>query len=151
MSAATMTFDQMERGADRNLAIVLWAKHVKYTTLCTFFLAILNASLKQMTDGFSSEKLGTLSSEQAIELTKRLQDLHAHLVSFLAHRSTKEMASRFLYRGSLAGLEERSEELFDIIEEMVLAENKEFKSLLSECVETINSHRQAGALARMWH
>lgn len=149
MSTSVMTFDRMERDADRTLAFVLWAKHAKNTVGVVFFFVLVNRALRTLIESLSAEKIDTLDRGQAVELTKSLQELHGQLAPLLNHSAVKELARRSVFRSSISTLEEHTADLDDIIEELVLAENKEFRSLLSDCVSSVNSQRRVGNLVKM--
>lgn len=149
MSTPSISFDRMERDADQALAVVLWAKHAKNTAVVMFLFALMNHALKGLVKSLSAEHLNTLSAEQAIDLKRRLQEVHAELGPLVNHYGMKALAQRSLFRSSIEALEENTADLDDIIEELVLSENSEFRSLLSECADSVNSHRRAGNLVRM--
>jgi hypothetical protein len=149
MSTSTITFDQIEREADQTLAIVLWAKHIRIALLCAVFMQALSRVLRGLVRSLSAEKLDTLSPEQIIDLKKKLSEVYSGLEGFVNFYEVQRMKASILYRGSIEDLEERTEDLSDIIEELELAGNKNFRSLLSECVEDINSKRHEGLLAHM--
>jgi len=149
MSTATIAFDQIEREADQTLAIVLWAKHVRYALLCAALMQVLSRALRGLVRSLSAEKLDMLSFEQTVDLKKKLSEVYSGLEGFVTFYGVQRMKASILYRRSIEDIEERTEDLSDIIEELELAGNKDFRSLLSECVEDINSKRHEGLLAHV--
>lgn len=149
MSTATITFDQMESRADRALGLTLWAKHAKYAVLLAAILALLNQCLSRVVTSFSPDKLEALSPEQATEATKKLQELHEELVRLLRMHGLVQMKSNAFYRSSIQGLQEVAEDISDIIEDLVLSENVEFRSLLAECAKDLSLPHPAGARGGM--
>jgi hypothetical protein len=135
---SSLTFDQMERNADRTLAFVLWAKYVKNMALAAGGIALLDQLTKSLVKSFShGDRLASLSDEQAVELTKKLQELRSQL-DFLLHRKiVVEWRSNMLFARSLSGLAESTEDLSDIIEDLILSCNPEFRAMIGECVQTL--------------
>src|SRR5580658_7265238 len=80
----TVTFDQMERRAERTLGVALWAKHVKNVAEGTVLFAGLHTLLRSLVRSLSKdEKLNSLSDKELVELTASLTELHDHLASML--------------------------------------------------------------------
>lgn len=150
MTTSTLTFDQMERSADRTLAFALWAKNVKNVALAAMWMKILDLSVKRLVNSFArNEKLAGISDEQAKELAKKLQEIHSQL-DFLLHRSTViQWRSKWLFSASVNGIESSVEDLADIIEDLILSCNPKFRSLLVECVGTLSSTHSAETVGRV--
>ena len=139
----------MERRADRTLGFALWAKHVKNTALCALALAALNQLVISLVNSISADKVEALTDEQRVELKKKLLEVREKLAGLLNMNAMCHLSRSWMFRGSVRGLESSTEDIADIIEDLVLSENKEFRSLLSDCVEKVNSKQAAGELARM--
>lgn len=138
MTATTFDqFDQMERRADRTLAVVYWVKHVKNVALCAASMAAVDFVLRQLIKSLSAEHLEALSAEQAAELTKKLQDLHHNLVGLFRCGACNQLSSSRLFRSSIKGLEASTEDLEDVIEDLVMSEDPRFKALVADCVTSI--------------
>lgn len=148
MTTSAITFDQMERQADRTLGITLWAKHAKNMVLCAGLLKLLHSFLHQLVGGLSADKINALTREQALELTKKLQELHAQLTTLLDMPGFSHLQTSTLFRASVCGLEEQTENLADIIEDLVLSENEEFRSLVSNCATGL-SRQSVGSVGGM--
>jgi hypothetical protein len=137
----TLTFDQMERSADRTLAVVLWAKHVKNIAEGTVLFAALHQLLRSLVRSLSKdEKLNALSDEQARELAASLTQLYTHLADMLGHNGLVLMRRNSLFRGSIDGIEKNAEELFDIIQDLKLSCNPDFRAIVAECVTNVSAH-----------
>jgi hypothetical protein len=149
VTSAAATFDQIERSADRTLAIVLWAKHAKNIAAAALGVAIITQFVHSLVKSLSTDKLNTLSREQAIELTKKLQTLHANLTRLLNVSSAARLSNKTLFQSSLQNLDDYTEDLGDIIENLVLSENEEFRSFVSDCVQGLSSAHSVGARERM--
>jgi len=147
--SATLTFDQMERDADRTLAVVLWAKYVKNMALAAGGMAILDQLVKSLVKSLShSDKLASLSDEQAVDLAKKLQELHSQIVFLLRRNIVVQWRTKMLFSGSLNGLAASADDLSDIFEDLVLSCNPEFRSMLTECVRALPS-RSVELVGRM--
>lgn len=149
MSASAITFDQLESSADHTLACVLWAKRAQNVLLGATLTAIAELLLARLVSSMTAEKLNSLTPEQAAELRKSLQELHSHLVYILRHRICQRLSDRVLFRRSISGLAEGAEDLGDIIEDLVLASNPQFKTLVSDCVQALSQEQAVGAIGHM--
>ena len=148
MSAVTLTFDQMERGADRTLALVYWVKHLENVAVCTFGLLALRFILRRFIRSLTVDRLDTLSAGQSSDIRKKLQQVHENLLSMLSRCSDCPVnkcnpVSRF----ALNGIEESAEDLSDIIEDLVLAGTPKFRDFIRDSVQSIS--RPAATVARM--
>lgn len=149
MNASAATFDEMERSANRNIAFALWVRNVKNRMLCAVLLAALNQTVRGLVKSLSAERLDALSSVQAVDLIKKLQELHAKLVDVVSFWAIQRLRTQAIFGGSITGLEESLDDLSDVIEDLALSENKEFQRLLSECVEGVKSCHEEGAVVGM--
>jgi hypothetical protein len=146
----TLTFDQMDRSADRTLAIVLWARHVKNVAEGTLLFATLNAFLRSLVRSLSrDEKLNSLSDEQTKELTLKLTELHTHLAEMLDHNGIVLLRRKSLFRGSIDGIEESAEDLCDIVHDLKLSYNQDFRAIVADCVTSISSAHTTEPVGRM--
>jgi hypothetical protein len=149
MTTSAITFDQMERQADRTLGITLWAKHAKNVVLGAGLMKVLHSFLLHLVGGLSADKLDALTKEQALELTKKLQELHAQLTTLIEMPGFSQLGSSLLFRSSVCGLEEATEDLADVIEDLVLSGNEEFQSLVSNCTAGLSSRHVVGSVGGM--
>jgi N-acyl-D-aspartate/D-glutamate deacylase len=152
MSAAAITFDQMERTADKTLAlagVAAWAKHARVRIFCSFVLQMVHKSLAHLVEALTPEHLEVLTDEQALDLTKKLQHVHCYLTELLERAESKNLSRSFLFRDTLIGIDELTEDLGDIIEDLVLSNDQEFRSLLGECVDGLAAARTAETFARV--
>ncbi len=138
--SATLTFDQMERSADRTLAFVLWAKYVKNMVLAAGGLALLDRLLKSFVRDLSHDStLASLSDEQAAEFAKKLQELHSQMDFILQRNTVVQWREHMLFAHSLDGLVSSTEDLGDIIEDLRLSCNPDFRSMIGDCVKALPS------------
>lgn len=149
MSTPAITFDQIERNADRTLAIVLLAKQAKNYATGLVLFAALHQLLRSLIRSLSNEKMNSLSDEQAKELTATLQQIHAQLVGIIDHDSTCSLKRKSLFKPLIDGIEENTEDLCDIIEDLVLSCNQNFRTIVSDCVQSIVSVHSAEPVGRV--
>jgi hypothetical protein len=148
MNTSAITFDQLESSTDTTLAWVLWGKRANNMLWAAILLVIVRTTLARLVRGLTADRLNTLSTEQVGELKKSLQELHAHLVYMLRHRNCDDLKSSSLFRSSICSLTESTEDLGDIIEDLALASNPQFNTLVSDCVQAL-SHSAVGSVGRM--
>ena len=148
MSAACITYDELESRADKALAVTLWAKHAKYFVAAVAILTFVDQVTKSLISSMTPERLDHLSKEQTIELTKRLQELHAAMIRVLTMRGSDGARKAPIIGGLLNNLDAHAEDLGDIIDDLVLSEKEEFRSLLAECIQDISA-QPAGTSGRM--
>ena len=138
---ATLTFDQMERSADRTLALVLWAKSIKNIALAAGGMVLLDQLTRSLVRGLSQkDKLASLSNDQAADLAKKLQELHSQLDFLLRRKTVVAWRTTFLFAASLESLTESTTDIGDIIEDLILSGNSEFRSMIVGCVQALPSH-----------
>ena len=146
---STLTFDQMERNADRTLAFVLWAKYVKNMALASGGMALLDQLVKSLVRSLShSDELASLSDEQAAELAKKLRELHSQIDFLLRRNIVVQWRTKMLFARSLNGLAASAEDLSDIVEDLLLSCNPGFRSVITECVKALPS-RSVELVGRM--
>ncbi|MGA8530918.1 MAG: hypothetical protein WB622_14475 [Acidobacteriaceae bacterium] len=145
--SATITFDEMERSADRTLAVALWARHVRGWISGIVFFAALHAALRGLLRSLSADtRLAALTDSQATELTARLREIHENLSHVLDHHGMRVLRTKPVFSMLISSLEEDTEDLYDIIENLVLAGDKEFRSLISDCIRHLPSAEPVGRL-----
>lgn len=150
MTAEVLTFDQMESKAERTLAVVLWVKHAKHTWSCFFYTVIVSEAVKSLVKELSAdEKLNSLNDAQAKELAEKLQAVHARLAVLMSDWRIERLRKHWPLSSAINVLGENTEDLGDIIEDLVLSYNKEFRSALSECVLGITATHPAETVGRM--
>lgn len=140
MSTA-ITFDQMESGAENSLAWVLWAKNARNTAILSISLVLVNRIVRSYVASLTCDRLDSLSPEQAKEIKGSLQEMHVHLMRLLRHRGCGTIKSAFGFRASISGLEASAEDISDIIEDLILADNPKFVGLLQDCARAIQSEQ----------
>jgi hypothetical protein len=145
----TLTFDEMERSADRTLAVVLWAKHAGNFAVGVVLFAVLNETLRAFVRSLSSEKLNSLSDGQAKELNGRLQEIHVQLMTVLDHNAICFLKRKKMFGWFITQLEKRAEDLSDIIEDLALSCNSEFRAIIADSVKSVSSAHSAEPVGRV--
>jgi hypothetical protein len=145
--SATITFDEMERSADRTLAVALWARHVSGWISGVVLFAAFHATLRGLLRALSGgTKLASLTDAQAADLAVRLREIHEQLSHVLDHRRMRVLRTKPVFPRLISSLEEDTEDLNDIIENLVLAGDREFRSLISDCVQHLPLAEPVGRL-----
>lgn len=128
----------MESKAESTLAFVLWAKNAKNTAVAAFWLAVLDQTLKSLNKTLAAgEQLAMLTDDQAKELAEKLQCVHSNLDFLLRRNVIGRRKNTLFFTTSLNGIKEGTEDLADVIEDLLLSCNKDFRSILGDCVTSL--------------
>lgn len=148
--STTLTFDQMERNADRTLAVALWARHATGLAASIPWFGVLHTLLRHLLRSLAREgRLSSLSDSQALELAGRLRELHTQLMYLLDHWAMQKLKTKPFFSRLIESLEEDTEDLYDVIENLVLSSNKEFRTLLGDCINHLSSADNPEPVARL--
>lgn len=128
-----ITFEHIERDADRTLGVVLLAKTTPSTLYCAFLIRRVAGGLNGFVNDCTPEFIQGLSETQADALKKRLQEIHAKLTLLCS----RDLGSVRFLAGPISRLEKSQEDLGDIIEELALIHDKDFKSLLKDAASSL--------------
>jgi hypothetical protein len=146
---ATITFDQLERDIDRTRAYALLIRASQAYVECLYRTWRTTNGLERLTKRMTAEMLGRLTQKQAADLVLDLQELHQLTSDF----SNSPEAARSRDIPVLAGLirrfQERTEDLGDIIEDLTLMHDPDFKNLVSACTASlglVDPHKQLAGL-----
>ena len=150
MHTATLTFEDMGRKADRTRGIVLFAKHVRHQAVGLLLFSLLEVTLRSLLNSVSgNELLNSLSEEQAQELTSSLRGVHTGINSILNKNAMCVLKRKPLLGRLINRIEEQTEDLYDIIEDLVLADNADFRKMVAECVEKLSIDRSPEPVGHM--
>lgn len=142
MHTATLTFENMGRKADRTLGVVLFAKHVRHEAVGLLLFSVLEVTLRSLLRSASgNELLNSLSEDQAQELTSSLRKVHTGINSMLNKNAICLLKRKPLFGRLINRIEEQTEDLYDIIENLVLADNSDFRRMVAESVEKLSIGR----------
>lgn len=144
MSATTITFDEMERKSQETKGWALAAKNSRHRIVSGVLLGFVASMLKSLVAALTPEKLEQLPEENSTKLTRDLQELHCLLASFCSSPNLRYLRRRPVTSGFLDTIAESTEDLGDIVDDLVLAANEDFRGLLTECVESIPAAASAG-------
>lgn len=125
-----------------------WTLLAKATTnafKATLLMSFAAHHLKGLVTSLTAEEIARIPREEAIQLTKDLQELHRLLASFCRSQNFEQLNRTFI--GLIANkIRESTEDLGDIIEDLVLSESEEFKLLISECAQGISTAAHSGRM-----
>lgn len=148
MAAASLTFEQIESSTGKTYAFAVFAEHAKTgisVALGTIVIVYLARRLKVLiSKAFSRQSLEGLTEEQITELMPLLQDLHSQLVR-ICKSCPREVERVPLLAGAAESIKESTEELNEILEDLALMHDKEFKALISQSIGEVrkNTHLEA--------
>jgi hypothetical protein len=122
------------------------AKNARNAVIGIATTLVVSKTLDRLVTALTPERLASLSPKNKAELTADLQELHALLV--VGCRQSEREQSR-AFRLLMSKIEERTEDLGDIIEDLVLSGDEQFKMLLSDCVKSISAPVISELVGRM--
>jgi hypothetical protein len=139
MAATSMMFGEIETSTNRALAYAILASQAAHAYITAIYSSrelanALGALIKVLTP----ENLARLTEDQKKWLTPRLQEIHGHLVTS-SRSSEAARLSRLPILGSLVTrIQDETEDLDDVIEDMVLANDPDFRNLIMACERNLN-------------
>jgi hypothetical protein len=139
----------MERSADRTFALVLWAKHAHHVFKGFMLLTLISWALRSLVRNLSPGKLEHLTQQQAIDLTKRTQEIHDLLLEICRSADMRHMHEHRIFGPAICSLQESCEDLGDIIEDLILSENEQFRNLVATCAQSLSKPELTGSRGRM--
>lgn len=149
MTTSAITFDQMEREADRTFALALWAKHASLFSQVVMLLTLVSWAVRGLVRSLSPRQLNSLSTEHALDLTKRLQEIHEVMTQLSRMTDIHRLSERPVIGSLLQSVQNSTEDLGDIIDDLLLSENEEFKRLVASSVQTLSQHSPTETIGRM--
>ena len=149
MTAVAITFDQMERQADHTFALALFAKHASVATRIVMLMTLLAWAARSLVKTLSSDRLESLTQEQGIELTKRLQETHGLLLTLCQSVERVRLHEKPFFAGAIHKLQESTEDLGDIIDDLILSENEQFRNLMASCTKNLSQPMATGTRGGM--
>jgi hypothetical protein len=140
MTAASITFEQIEERAETSLAWAIWAKRASATALSVVvgnaFLAVLAGSLKSLDQALTTEALEKLSPEQLKDLSVKLKELLPRLNSLCGDVKTEHLR-KFFFTGLVNQVCEAAEDLESAHETIRFALRPDFNSTLTSAIERL--------------
>jgi hypothetical protein len=135
--SAEFTFDQIESSADRTFAYALLVRTAKPYLLLVYRLKVVTWALDRLLRVLSPNHLEALTVEQTGWLKTRLQELHRALVMFSRSPEAEAATKLPLLRTLVRKCQDQTEDLYDIVEDLVLVSSQDFKNLVSDCATSI--------------
>lgn len=132
---SSMTFDELEHNADRAFAYALLARLPDMYVRAVYHSWGLATVLDKVSMALTPErveKLAVDSSEGAQRVRARLQALHDVLAPLCRSEEMQTIVQLPVLRTHLGKIQERTEDLGDILDTIALANNASFKNLV-EC------------------
>jgi len=140
--AATITFNELERNADTAFAYAILARLAKSYLLCVYRLREIAGPLDGVLGILTPdcvEWLACQTSEDAVRVRFRLQELHRVLAEFSRSAGAVRLGQAPLpmISGLVSRIQDRTEDLGDIVETIALATNSDLKNLVSYCTSEL--------------
>src|SRR5579884_2822549 len=132
----SVAFHDIEQTADRVLAYALLTRLAKNYVMCVYRLREVANPLEDLLARLPSdtvEKLAHDESESAARLRSRLQELYAVLAGFSKSGEATTLGGVPLpiIPGLVRRIQDRTEDLGNIVVDILLARNEEFRSLIA--------------------
>jgi hypothetical protein len=128
MSAATITFDDVREKTGFTAGLTQAARNTKNAVLVPILAFSVQRSLTILVATMKACDWDSFSAQQRSEAKKLFQSLHSSLIKLLS------LKGNFTFRNTI---EERAEDIRDVIEMLILSENPDFKSLVLECASAV--------------
>jgi hypothetical protein len=136
MSTA-ITFDEIERSADRTLGYALLAKAAQNYFLVLYRTQRLLGALDDLITQLTPEKIQALNAAQSEKVAVQLQTLHGLLWDFGKSEEYQTLAHVPILGRQLNGFQDRAESVSDLIDDVVLISDPSMKRLISDCAASI--------------
>jgi hypothetical protein len=133
-------FGEIENSANRALAYAILAAQAAHAYVAAIRLSRDAAkALEDLIRVLTPDSLAALSVEQKKWLTARLQEIHCHLATF-ARSADVTLASRVPVLGTfIQRIQDGTEDLGDIIEDLVLVDDVAFRNLIAACTNSLGT------------
>jgi len=132
-----MTFDEIERRTDRTFAYAILVRFASNYIACVIRLREVCGALDQLLGILTPEGLETLTPEQTSWLTARLQEVHRLLAGFSRSPEAESIGRLPILGGLTTRAQDATEDLDDIIADLVLRNNPDFTAMISDCASSI--------------
>jgi hypothetical protein len=138
MTANSLTFDEIETTTNRALAYAILVSQAAHAYIAAIRTAREMAkALEQLVAVLPSQALARLTRDQKSWLTPRLQEIHKYLAD-VSRSSETALVSKVPILGNLVKrIQDGTEDLGDIIEDLVLADDIDFRNLIAACERTV--------------
>lgn len=141
MNAGCITFEDLEYRAESTVALAIHARHIKDGVLAHtvgyVVLAILSRKVSDLNRHLRTPELEKCTDEQLSELADLLKQLNARLVRIVSQVRQADAHRFAIVERQLAKLENAIEDLESIIENVYLAINPEFRTVVSSAIQKL--------------
>ncbi len=142
VSNAELKFSGIEFSANRALAYAILAAEAPSAYVMFYRLLKVYSELEKFVSLLSQDYLDSLTDSQQHRLCLRMQDAHTILARFLRSPEAARIV-RFPLLGSLVTrLQERTDDLDDVLEGVFLARDSQPKALMAACEAHIDAYRK---------
>lgn len=138
MGSGTTTFDEVERSADRTFAYALLAKAAQGYVIAVLRLAELNSALDQLLKTLKPCQIDSLRSEQKQWLGCRLPEIHSLLALISGSEEAEAIGKLPILASLITRLRDSTEDMGDIIEDVLLINDETFGTLIRDCATSIH-------------
>jgi hypothetical protein len=131
------TFYEVERDVKRTNAYVQLAKTSKHLIESAVLTWQISRKLEQFVKRITPQWIEALPSEKIVSLTQDIQSLHGILAEYSSHGDTAEIGKLPLFGSCIKSLQQSTEDIGDIIEDLVLSQNEQYQSLVRQCADNL--------------
>ncbi|MBI3696388.1 MAG: hypothetical protein HY238_16315 [Acidobacteria bacterium] len=133
---SSVTFEEIERNAERVLGYALLTKTAQGIAFL-WRLAFVSWNLDILIKVLSPSVLENLSDQQADELTDMLREAYVLLVDFCKLPSVMRLSHIPPFRHWIGRLRESTEELGEILDDLTLSSDPNFKELVGRSIKSL--------------
>jgi hypothetical protein len=149
MTSATVTFDEIERVANRARAYALLAQTSKQVWVATILLWEVSRKVRGFVKFLTPERIEAVPAHRVKEMTANLQELHRLLVASSCSQGASGLTTSPVFGSMIKSLQESTEDLGDIIEDLVLADDPEYQGLVASCAASLGLAPTSESSARL--
>jgi hypothetical protein len=132
----SIAFTEIERSVTRARAYAALAQTSKHIVEGLFLTWKVSHKLKEFVDLLTPRWIESIDADDAAKLTADLQELHTMLVHFSRDGADLRRFAPFL-NSSIKSIQESTENIGDIIEDLVLSQDTRYKALVMQCAESL--------------
>lgn len=137
-TASVMVFGEIEISANRALAYAILASQAAHGYLMAIVrLREVTKALEDLIKVMSPDRLEGLSAEHKDWLKAKLQEIHKHLAAFSRSNDVVVLSGVPILSGYISRLQDDTEDLDDVIEDLILVSDADFLHLIGACSANI--------------
>jgi hypothetical protein len=154
MTAACITFEQIENRTENSLALAIAAKRASQNALAAVtgnaILLLLAASLRNLVEALSTESLERMTEGQLNALSVRLGELLPRMKA-LCSAINRTHSRRLLWPTLVSTVRDTTEELESVLENIRFALRPDFQHAINSAVGRLNIAERSTAHEAMLH